>query len=355
MSFMAMYPLAIMLVILIAAACLYILGRTEMEEKRPRWKTWLILVVMLLWSAVVFMRHSYVWYGNPTISSSDNQTSAVGASDDTEETSSAEVSDDAEDAGSANLLEEYLGQETRTYDGVEMTNIGLTSEEYVIAATDTGLLAEVNDFINMIYSESVMEHICDEYFGDGEPRGILPEEIQGSDGTLVVGTSLDYEPFAYDQGDDAYYGIDMEIAGLLAEYLDKDLEIQVMDYDGLFLSLAGGECDLVLSAISSDKDPGEGIYFSDPYYDASQRLLVREGDTAFDSYTGSPLDRLAELDYLVLVGVQSPAQLHMQEELEEHGCEYGVYGGYGLDLLQEGEGDCVIMDTTPAMFMTGTT
>jgi len=40
---------------------------------------------------------------------------------------------------------------------------------------------------------------------------------------LVVATNAAFEPFEYTLGGSEYYGIDMEIAALLAEYLGKSL------------------------------------------------------------------------------------------------------------------------------------
>ncbi len=50
--------------------------------------------------------------------------------------------------------------------------------------------------------------------------------------TSFVATNAAFEPFEYKDGD-SYYGVDMEIAKLLAEKLGKELVIQNMDFDAV--------------------------------------------------------------------------------------------------------------------------
>ena len=67
-------------------------------------------------------------------------------------------------------------------------------------------------------SSTCSKAICNKYFGDGTPQGVLSAELGASDNQLVVATNAEFAPFEYKEGE-AYYGIDMEIAALLAEKL----------------------------------------------------------------------------------------------------------------------------------------
>ena len=58
--------------------------------------------------------------------------------------------------------------------------------------------------------------------------------------SLLLQQTLHFEPFEYTKGD-SYYGIDMEIAALLAEELGKELVIQNMDFDAVCLSVESAE------------------------------------------------------------------------------------------------------------------
>ncbi|MBP1578437.1 MAG: transporter substrate-binding domain-containing protein, partial [Oscillospiraceae bacterium] len=93
-----------------------------------------------------------------------------------------------------------------------------------------------------------------------------------------------FEPFEYTVGED-YYGIDMEIAALLAESLGKELVVSNMDFDSVCLSVGQQKCDIAMAGLTIKPDREEYVTFSDFYYEASQKLIVKGDDTAFDACT----------------------------------------------------------------------
>src|SRR5699024_8733283 len=81
---------------------------------------------------------------------------------------------------------------------------------------------------------------------------------------------------------DAYVGIDMEIAALLAEELGQELVIQNMDFDAVCLSVSQQKCDIAMAGLTVSEAREEFVTFSESYYQASQRLIVPSTDTTFD-------------------------------------------------------------------------
>ena len=69
---------------------------------------------------------------------------------------------------------------------------------------------------------------------------------------------------------DKYAGIDMEIAGALAEYLGVELVVQNMDFDAVCLSVGQHKCDVAMAGLTVKPDREEYVTFSDSYYSASQ-------------------------------------------------------------------------------------
>ena len=122
---------------------------------------------------------------------------------------------------------------------VKVVDIQLTQEEYAfgVQKDDAELLAKVNEYIAKIKSDGTFDKICNKYFGDGEPTGVTSAALDSSKDQLVVATNAAFEPFEYMKGD-TYYGIDMEIAAGLAEYLGKELVISNMDFDAVCLSVS---------------------------------------------------------------------------------------------------------------------
>ncbi len=166
----------------------------------------------------------------------------------------------------------------------KVIDINLTEEEYAFGVDkdQPELLDQVNAFIKEIKENGELDKICNKYFGDGEPVAVKSAALDESKDQLVVATNAAFEPFEYTKGD-SYAGIDMEIAKALADKLGKELVIQNMSFDAVCLSVGQHKCDLAIAGLTIKEDRKEYVAFSDPYYQASQRLVVASDNTEFDN------------------------------------------------------------------------
>jgi len=166
---------------------------------------------------------------------------------------------------------------------VKVIDIKLTEEEYAFGVdkNQPELLAEVNSFIAEIKSNGKFDEICNKYFGDGTPTAVTSAKSDESKDQLVVATNAAFEPFEYKKGD-KYYGIDMEIAAELAKKLGKELVIQNMKFDSVCLSVGQHQCDIAMAGLTINEKRKEYVQFSDAYYQASQKLIVKGDDATFD-------------------------------------------------------------------------
>lgn len=190
----------------------------------------------------------------------------------------------------------------------KVIDVDLTSEEYAFGVdkTQPELLEQVNAFITEIKEDGTLEEICDKYFGGGEPEAVESAELDESKDQLVVATNAAFEPFEYTKGD-SYYGIDMELAAMLAEKLDKELVIQNMDFDAVCLSVGQQKCDIAMAGLTINEERKEYVEFTESYYEASQRLIVPSNDTTFDDCKDADavvelLNKLSDSDS---IGVQA--------------------------------------------------
>lgn len=166
----------------------------------------------------------------------------------------------------------------------KVIDVDLTSEEYAFGVDkdQPELLEQVNEFVTRISQDGTLDEICDKYFGDGEPVAVTSAAFDASKDQLVVATNAAFEPFEYTQGD-SYYGIDMEIASMLADELGLELVIQNMEFDAVCLSVGQHQCDIAMAGLTVNTEREEYVTFSKSYYEASQRLIVPSSDTTFDS------------------------------------------------------------------------
>ena len=178
------------------------------------------------------------------------------------------------------------GGNTQPTEVVKIVDINLTEEEYAFGVdkAQPELLEDVNNFIDKIMADGTFDEICNKYFGDGTPTPVKSAVEDPSKDQLVVATNAAFAPFEYMEGD-SYYGIDMEIAALLAEELGKELVINNMKFDSVCLSVGEHKCDIAMAGLTVNESRKEVVNFSKSYYNAYQKLIVKADDTTFDTCT----------------------------------------------------------------------
>lgn len=191
---------------------------------------------------------------------------------------------------------------------VKVININLTEEEYAFGVdkNQPELLEQVNAFIAEIKENGKMEEIFNKYFKEGTPTPVTSAALDETKDQLVVATNAEFPPFEYTEGDQ-YLGVDMEIASLLAQKLGKELVIQNMDFDAVCLSVGSHKCDIAMAGLTINEERKESVTFSDSYYQASQKLIVKGDDTTFDDCTTADqvVAKLQSMDSSVKIGFQN--------------------------------------------------
>ena len=95
--------------------------------------------------------------------------------------------------------------------------------------------------------------------------------------TLVVGIDPEYPPYSYIGSDGEYTGFDIEVAQAACDLLGWKMEVFPVNWDNKLAQLDGKECDCIWSGMTIlDSMKEAGYVISDPYYDNSQVLLVKE-------------------------------------------------------------------------------
>ncbi len=114
-----------------------------------------------------------------------------------------------------------------------------------------------------------------------------------SKGTIVVGTSADYPPYEFHKvinGEDTIVGFDIKLAEKIAEYLDVDLEVIDMNFDGLLPALKAGKIDFIAAGMNPTEERKESVDFTNIYYDTNQTMLVlsekKDSLSSVESFSG---------------------------------------------------------------------
>ncbi|MGM9647373.1 MAG: transporter substrate-binding domain-containing protein [Eubacteriales bacterium] len=256
---------------------------------------------------------------------------------------------------SLTLLTACAGEDAKA----KIIEIDLTTEEYAFGVdkNQPELLDKVNAFIEKIMGDGTFDEICNHYFGNGTPVAVQSAELDTSKDQLVVATNAAFEPFEYKEGD-SYYGIDMEIAALLADELNMELVISSMDFDAVCLSVGQHKADIAMAGLTVKEDRKEHVTFSDTYYYASQKIIVKDGDTTFDDCKTADdvLAKLQAMDSSVSIGYQNgtTGKMYVKNESDYESNNLKVTGkGYkngslAVQDLLNGNVTYVIIDAAPA-------
>lgn len=99
-----------------------------------------------------------------------------------------------------------------------------------------------------------------------------------TDGKLTMVTSPDFAPYEFysidANGNPTLAGFDIALGQYIADYLDLELEIIPMDFDGTISELAAGKADIGMAGYSPDPDRENAMSFSDIYYTGGQSFVT---------------------------------------------------------------------------------
>ena len=158
-------------------------------------------------------------------------------------------------------------------------------------------------------------------------------------GKLTMSTNAAFPPYEMTTDDGTIEGIDVEIAGAIAEKLGLELQVDDMDFDSALLAAQNGKSDIVMAGVSVTPDRQAIMDFSDTYATGVQVVIVKEGSDV-------TLDNLGEKK----IGTQraTTGNIYCTDDYgEDHVVAYDD-GLTAVQALQNGQVDCVVIDSAPA-------
>lgn len=103
----------------------------------------------------------------------------------------------------------------------------------------------------------------------------------------IAGTEATFAPFEYMDDKGNIVGIDKDILDAIAAEMDIEIEMTHVGWDPVFEGVKGGTLDLGASGITITKERAEQFDFTEPYYEATQLIVVPED---------SEIESLADLE-----------------------------------------------------------
>jgi len=166
-------------------------------------------------------------------------------------------------------------------------------------------------------------------------------------GKLVLATNAQFPPYEYYEGD-RIVGIDIEIATELANRLGLELVIEDMEFDAIVSAVNSGRADIGMAGMTVTPERMDVVAFTDPYYTATQVVLVPKDS----EITGSSDLFAGDRNYIIGVQRNTTADLYSTWDLEDGGLATVDRYSKGADAIQAlltGRVNCVIMAQTSAL------
>ena len=163
-------------------------------------------------------------------------------------------------------------------------------------------------------------------------------------GKLIMSTNAAFPPYEMTSDDGGYNGtgfegIDVEIAGAIAEKLGLELQIDDMEFTAALEAAQKGMSDMVMAGVTINDERLAVMDFTNSYATGVQVVIVKEGSDV-------TLDNLGEQQ----IGVQN-GTTGWQYCTDDFGEDHVVAFDNGITAVQalvNDQVDCVVIDQAPA-------
>ena len=158
-------------------------------------------------------------------------------------------------------------------------------------------------------------------------------------GKLVMVTNAEFPPYEF-HDQNAIVGIDVEIAGAIAEQLGLELEIEDIAFDSIIPEIVSGKADIGAAGMTVTEDRKQNVDFSDTYAHATQVIIVKED---------SEIKGVADLEGKIM-GVQqgTTGDMYVSGDYGDAAVERYAKGMEAVQALAQGKVDAVVIDGEPA-------
>ena len=164
-------------------------------------------------------------------------------------------------------------------DDLKILDEAFADEEYAmcIAKDNTELTDAFNGAIEELKKDGTLDSIIKNYIGDdtkGKTPYESPADVDRSNGTLVMATNAQFEPYEFYKGEDIV-GIDVDFAQAICDKLGYELKVEDMEFDSIISAVQSGKADFGAAGMTVTEDRLKDIDFTDTYATARQVMIVR--------------------------------------------------------------------------------
>ena len=165
-------------------------------------------------------------------------------------------------------------------------------------------------------------------------------------GKLTMSTNASFPPYEMVADDGSFEGIDVEVAGAIAEKLGLELQVDDMGFDAALQAAQTGKSDMVMAGVTITEERQAVMDFSNSYANGVQVVIVKED---------SPIQTVDDLANANMIGCQmgTTGYIYCSDTVEnggfgeDHVTPYDD-GAAAVQALMNGQVDAVVIDNMPA-------
>ncbi|MBR2953071.1 MAG: transporter substrate-binding domain-containing protein [Clostridia bacterium] len=163
--------------------------------------------------------------------------------------------------------------------GLKILETEYAVEDYAICfqKDNTELKDAVDGALKELIADGSVKTIVDKYISgtDDALVGVPVEAVDTDKPDLVMATNAEFPPYEYIDGDN-YYGIDVEVAKIIADKLGYDLVIANVEFDSIIPGVQTGKYSMGMAGMTVTEDRLLSVDFSSSYATGVQAVIVAE-------------------------------------------------------------------------------
>ena len=170
--------------------------------------------------------------------------------------------------------------------GLKILDTEYANEDYAICfKKGSDMKDKVNAALEDLIADGSVKAIIDKYIngGDAELIGVPVEKIDTDKPDLIMATNAEFPPYEYIDGD-KYYGIDVEVAKIIADKLGYDLIIENVAFDSIIPGVQSGKYTMGMAGMTVTDERLEKVDFSESYATGIQVVITKEEDSKINTY-----------------------------------------------------------------------
>ena len=163
-------------------------------------------------------------------------------------------------------------------EGLKILDTEYANEDYAICfKKGSDMKEKVDNALKDLIADGSVKAIIDKYINgtDAELVGVPVEKVDTDKPDLIMATNAEFPPYEYIDGDN-YYGIDVEVAKIIADKLGYDLIIENVAFDSIIPGVQSGKYTMGMAGMTVTDERLEKVDFSSSYATGIQVVITKE-------------------------------------------------------------------------------